>query len=93
MPTLLSTLTRPAMARDYVEQVAVALIEQLKAGTAPWLRPWSPGEHFLPYNPTTGNQYHGMNAVWLLSCAETQGNSRATPRVVLKLRATAMHAG
>jgi putative DNA primase/helicase len=27
----------------------------------------------MPYNPTTGNRYHGMNAVWLTSRAESQG--------------------
>jgi antirestriction protein ArdC/phage/plasmid primase-like uncharacterized protein len=61
------------MAADHVYQVAVAIIAQLKAGTAPWLKPWYPGERFLPYNPTTGNPYHGMNAVWLMSRAENHG--------------------
>lgn len=61
------------MARDYVDQVAGALVEQLRAGTAPWVKPWQPGERFMPYNPTTGNAYHGMNAVWLMSCAEARG--------------------
>ncbi len=61
------------MATDYVEQVAGALIEQLKAGTAPWVKPWQPGERFMPYNPTTGNEYHGMNALWLMSRAESHG--------------------
>ena len=61
------------MATDYVEQVAGALIEQLKAGTAPWVKPWQPGERFMPYNPTTGNEYHGMNALWLMSRAENHG--------------------
>jgi putative DNA primase/helicase len=63
------------MATDYVDQVAASIIEQLKAGTAPWLKPWSPGERFLPYNPTTANTYRGMNAVWLMSRAESQGYS------------------
>lgn len=61
------------MARDYADQVAGALIEQLRAGTAPWVKPWQPGERFMPYNPNTGNAYHGMNAVWLMSCAEARG--------------------
>ena len=43
------------MATDYVGQVAGAIIEQLKAGTAPWVKPCEPGERFMPYNPTTGN--------------------------------------
>jgi len=65
------------MATEYVDQVAGALIEQLKAGTAPWVKPWQPGERFMPYNPTTGNPYHGMNAVWLMSRAESQGYADA----------------
>ena len=61
------------MARDYVDEVAGAIIEQLKAGTAPWIKPWQPGERFMPYNPTTGNEYRGMNAMWLMSRAESRG--------------------
>jgi putative DNA primase/helicase len=61
------------MANDHVDQVAGALIRQLKAGTAPWQKPWQPGERFMPYNPTTGNEYHGMNALWLMSQAENRG--------------------
>lgn len=63
------------MSTDYVNQVAASIVEQLKAGTAPWLKPWYPGERFLPYNPTTGNTYRGMNAVWLMSRAENHGYS------------------
>ena len=33
-----------AMANDYVDQVAGTIIEQLKAGTAPWVKPWQPGQ-------------------------------------------------
>jgi putative DNA primase/helicase len=61
------------VATDYVDQVAGAIIEQLKAGTAPWVKPWEPGERFMPYNPTTGNTYRGMNAMWLMSRAEARG--------------------
>ena len=61
------------MATDYVDQVANAIVRQLKAGTAPWQKPWQPGERFMPYNPTTGNEYRGMNALWLMSRAESQG--------------------
>jgi putative DNA primase/helicase len=58
---------------DYVDQVAGSIVEQLKAGIAPWVKPWQPGERFMPYNPTTGNEYHGMNAMWLMSRAESHG--------------------
>ena len=61
------------MASDYVDQVATAIIKQLKEGTAPWQKPWEPGERFMPYNPTTGNEYRGMNAVWLMSVSQARG--------------------
>lgn len=53
------------MANDYVNQVAEKLVAALEAGTAPWQKPWTPGERFLPFNPTTGNNYRGVNAMWL----------------------------
>lgn len=53
----------------YHETVAENLIKQLEAGTAPWQRPWEAGASgsFLPYNPTTGNRYKGINALHLMS--------------------------
>lgn len=53
------------MKQEYAEQVAAKLIEQLQQGTAPWQKPWQPGELRLPYNPTTGKEYRGMNTLWL----------------------------
>ena len=50
---------------DYVQQVADRVIEQLEAGTAPWLKPWAPGEYSSPRNPTTDKPYRGGNAMWL----------------------------
>ena len=60
------------MATDYVDQVAGAIIKQLQEGTAPWQKPWKPGERFMPYNPTTGNEYRGANALWLMSQSESK---------------------
>jgi len=51
------------------EEVANAIIEKLEKGTSPWQKPWSDKEgtsYNLPYNPTTGNNYKGMNSVWLM---------------------------
>jgi len=50
------------------KDTAQRLIEMLKAGTAPWQRPWEPGERngFMPYNPSTGKRYSGINAVFLM---------------------------
>ena len=56
----------PKEKQDYAQTVATRLIEQLEAGTAPWQRPWKPGERFAPFNPTTGKDYRGMNTVWLM---------------------------
>jgi len=50
-------------------QVAEKLIEQLKAGTAPWQKPWSAAgspAFQLPYNVISGNRYKGINTFSLL---------------------------
>ncbi len=50
------------------EQVATRLIQQLKKGTAPWQKPWEPGQsNYLPMNPTTGKRYKGINSLYLCS--------------------------
>ena len=61
------------MANDKVKalhvQVAEKLIEQLKAGTAPWQKPWNSDNlpaFELPYNAVTGNRYKGINTFSLL---------------------------
>lgn len=55
--------------KPFHETVAEKLIKQLEAGTAPWQRPWEPGEPnaYLPMNPTTGKRYKGINAVYLMA--------------------------
>ncbi len=55
--------------KPFHETVAEKLIKQLEEGTAPWQRPWNPGESggFLPYNPATDNRYKGINSLYLLS--------------------------
>ncbi|MCZ4703942.1 zincin-like metallopeptidase domain-containing protein [Legionella pneumophila] len=52
----------------YHEVVANQIIESLKAGTAPWLKPWEPGvgNGQIPYNPATGKRYRGINALYLM---------------------------
>ncbi len=51
--------------KEYAEEVAGRIIEQLRQGTAPWQKPWRPGELRLPYNAATGKDYRGMNTIWL----------------------------
>lgn len=53
------------MNKEYAEEVAGRIIEQLRQGTAPWQKPWQPGELRLPYNAATGKEYRGMNTIWL----------------------------
>ena len=59
--------------KPFHERVAEKIIEQLKAGTAPWQRPWNPaapgreGGSIIPMNPTTGKRYRGVNVVNLMS--------------------------
>lgn len=51
------------------EQVARAIVEKLEQGTSPWQKPWINGKDTafsLPYNPTTGKNYKGMNSIWLM---------------------------
>jgi antirestriction protein ArdC len=52
-------------------QVAEKVIEALRAGTAPWQRPWdSEGLPFIfPYNLQSGKRYRGINVVSLLIAA------------------------
>ncbi|GAB3129304.1 zincin-like metallopeptidase domain-containing protein [Novispirillum itersonii] len=52
------------------DRVVAEMLRHIEAGTAPWQKPWKPGEYReQPMNPTTGKPYRGMNAVWL----ETHG--------------------
>lgn len=53
------------MKKEYAEEVAAKIIEQLEQGTAPWQKPWKPGELTLPYNTQTGKEYRGINSMWL----------------------------
>lgn len=50
---------------DHARQVADDFIAALKAGTAPWQKPWAPGELRDAMNPTTGKPYRGINQWWL----------------------------
>jgi antirestriction protein ArdC len=54
-------------------QVAGLILDQLRRGTAPWLKPWAPGEPRLPHNPVSGTRYKGANTVWLTALAQLRG--------------------
>jgi antirestriction protein ArdC len=61
--------------KPFHEAVAERLIEQLKAGAAPWQRLWEPGKPnaYLPMNPTTGKRYKGINAIHLMAQGRNDG--------------------
>ncbi|MDL2210248.1 ssDNA-binding domain-containing protein [Desulfovibrio sp. OttesenSCG-928-O18] len=55
-----------AKRRPFHEEFAEKIIDHLKAGTAPWQRPWHPGQEIsAPHNPASGTVYRGMNRVHL----------------------------
>lgn len=62
-----------ASKEPFYQQVADKIISQLKEGTAPWIKPWTGGESFIPHNPVSGTRYRGGNAIWLAAVAESEG--------------------
>ena len=53
--------------QSFSESVAQRLIDQIKAGTAPWQRPYEAGMGIMPFNPVTGTRYKGINLVNLMT--------------------------
>ena len=49
--------------RDYREEITARIIEAIKAGTAPWQKPWDGSG--APCNAISSRQYSGINAVTL----------------------------
>ena len=73
--------------RPWRESVAVEMIRQIEAGTAPFQKPWKPGIVVdKPHNPTSKRAYNGINALWL----EMQGH--ADPRWLTYKQAVALDA-
>ncbi len=64
---------QPSNHSAYHELVAGKIIEQLEKGTAPWLKPWKPGELTFPHNPVSGTRYKGANLLYLCAEAATRG--------------------
>lgn len=57
----------------YAQRIADQLITQLEAGTAPWQKPWAPGEQILPHNAVSGRPYRGSNAIALMLEGQSRG--------------------
>ena len=58
---------------DYARKVSGEIIEQIKAGVAPWQKPWKPGEAISAENFSTGQKYTGGNSLYLMSRAIRDG--------------------
>lgn len=55
--------------REFTE----SLIEQIKAGTAPWQKHWKPGERVLAENAVTGDPFDHGNSLHLAVKAQQRG--------------------
>lgn len=60
---------------EYHQQFAAAIVKQIEAGTAPWQRPWKPGERLPPRHALTGVEYRGGNALRLALRGQERGFS------------------
>ena len=58
---------------EYHRQFADVIIEQIRQGTAPWQKPWGPGERVLPSNVDTGRSYAGGNSLHLAAVQQSRG--------------------
>lgn len=47
------------------QDMAQSIVDALKNGTAPWIKPWSPDNSAVPHNPVTGTRYKGVNFLYL----------------------------
>ncbi|EAI3887306.1 DUF1738 domain-containing protein [Campylobacter fetus] len=54
--------------KDFIQETADKIITALENGTAPWIKPWKAIDlqNTLPYNPTTGKEYNGINSINLM---------------------------
>ena len=59
----------------YQEQFTQKLVKAIEDGTAPWQKPWKPGEQISPKNLTTDRDYRGGNASYLAVAAVEKGYS------------------
>jgi antirestriction protein ArdC len=54
--------------RDPMQEFADKIVAALESGVKPWVRPWDPEKCAgpqAPFNPTTGQNYHGVNVLIL----------------------------
>ena len=67
----------PTRLQSYTKTFADRLLAAIAAGTAPWQKPWRPGELVLPANLVTAHRYQGNNTILLLITAALKGYTDA----------------
>ena len=58
---------------EYHRQFADTIINQIRRGTAPWQKPWQPGELVMPRNVDTDRTYRGGNSLHLAAMQQERG--------------------
>lgn len=61
---------------DIYQEVTNRIVEALKQGVAPWIKPWTAGvrpDSPFPSNAVTGRPYHGVNVLLLWAEARLRG--------------------
>ena len=61
--------------QEYYRDFADKLIDRIREGTAPWQKPWKPGESALPENMASARKYTGGNTLYLAMAADARGYS------------------
>ena len=72
-------LTMPPSAKQetYYQRFAEEIIQRIQEGTAPWQKPWKPGDRpWLPENMASGRAYTGGNTLYLAVAADRRGLRR-----------------
>ena len=65
----------PTRLEKYTAQFADRLLDAIEKGTAPWQKPWRPGEMSTPHNFSTAHEYQGGNLILLMATAAAMGYS------------------
>ena len=66
---------KPNRVDEYHQKFADQIVEQIREGTAPWQKPWKPGEESLPKNLSSGKEYRGGNSMYLSVAQGAKGYS------------------
>ena len=67
--------SKPNKTDEYHQKFADQIVEQIRQGTAPWQKPWKPGEDNLPKNLSSGKEYRGGNSIYLSVAQGAKGYS------------------